>query len=804
MAEKYQSVDGWYRHSVIIHGSQVPSSLENFPVYLNLSEFPQTFWQHVAEGGGDIRIVASDLETELAREVVSCIKSESRGEVHFLADVLMPGSDTNFYLYYGKQGADVYSDGSSFGTYKVWSAYNAVYHLNGWEGSGLIKNSASALFQGSSHVDSKTGLLGQVGREIIFYGQAGNSSPPYSGDHFTVNSLAPLFFAGNFHAEVWQRQSLFEMMPNSAETLLSIQCSFVNSSVAGVYDEFSEWQLVTAPLSNGSFVAARVANNITAVFSYDPSPITAVVSISAWTNPGSFPLWSNYGYRYLAGQLDLAGSEARIFYNGSCAAVTSSAIVEIENATSITLKAAVGRHATLDDFSFGGGMDELRISNALPSSAWIMTTFLNHAGACFSDSMFYSVFNARVDSPFYSVMSYQEATYNIYGATAWLYQQLRNNRALSPVRRLHIGTSDYSDRVMAWPKLSRMVNDIKNVPIKIKLANTDGALNRFYEQPWTLQDSVAIAFGLTHPTSGEELITLYSGTVHKVSYDEKICEINARNKFYLFDTRRVGDSQAPVTMSNKIPSFVGWTLCTCYGGLSSVESTNNPDIDYASFLDWAAVFSADSVLCSVRYEGATVTEAVNRLAEHTGSSIWAGGNGKVYFKRFADPSSIDVVFSRDENISFKITLDAGEVLNRCLVGFDYSTASDYWTKHVVSVNTTSINSFGLRENYFRDDTVWYVDSTSALTLANRQVMQYNDPPKRFKVGTGLNAILIDVGETVKLVEPFFNITSASGWVLAEQEIDLDNAVVTYRTDETLVLNPFILDVSSLDGDDLLL
>lgn len=802
MAEKYQSVDGWHRHSVIIHGSQVPSSLENFPVYLNLSEFPQTFWQHVAEGGGDIRVMASDLETELPREVVSCRKSESRGELHFLADVLVPGSDSTFYVCFGKAAAAVYSDGSEYGTYKVWSAYDAVYHLDSWPGTGLIKNSASALFQGSSHVDSKSNVFGQVGREIIFDGQAGNASPPYSGDYFTVNSLAPLFFGGDFHAEVWQRNALFEMMPNSAETLLSVQCSFVNSSVAGVYDDFREWQLVTAPLSNGAFVVARVANNITLVLSSDPDPITVVASISAETNPSSITLWNGNTYRYLAGQLDISGSEARIFYNGSCAGVTSSAIAEVENATSITLKAAVGRHATLDDFSFGGGMDELRISNALPSSAWIMTTYMNHAGACFSDSQKY--YETQVSSPFYTVTSYEEATYNIYGASTWFYQQLRDHRALSPVRRLYIGASDYTDRVTAWPRLTRTVNDIKNVPLKIKLANTDGALNIFYDQPWTLQDSIAICFGLTHPTSGEELITLYSGTVSKVTYDEKICEINTRNKFNLFGVRRVGESQTPITFSNKIPSDIGWTLCTCYGGLSPVASTSNPDIDYASFLAWAAVFSADSILCSARYEGETVSEAVNRLAEHTGSSIWAGGNGKVFFKRFADPSSIDVVFGRDENTSFKISLDAGEVLNRCFVGFDYDAASDYWAKHVVAVNTTSINSFGAHEDYFRDDTVWYVDSTSALTLADRVVMQYNDPPKRFKIGTGVNAILKDIGETVKLVEPFFNITSASGWVLSEQEIDLDAGAVVYRTDETLVLNPFILDVSSLDGDDLLL
>jgi hypothetical protein len=58
--------------NVTIDSTEVAADLTDYPVYVDLSDLPASFWDTVASGGGDIRCYKSDGTTELAREVVSC------------------------------------------------------------------------------------------------------------------------------------------------------------------------------------------------------------------------------------------------------------------------------------------------------------------------------------------------------------------------------------------------------------------------------------------------------------------------------------------------------------------------------------------------------------------------------------------------------------------------------------------------------------------------------------------------------------------------------------------------------------
>jgi len=119
-----------YRQKITIDADQIDSDLTDFPVYLDLADFGPDFFSNVKNDGGDIRIAKSDGTTELAREVVSINTASSTGEVHFKADNLSSTIDNNFYIYYGSDGATAYADTDTFGTYNVWTEYEAVWHLN--------------------------------------------------------------------------------------------------------------------------------------------------------------------------------------------------------------------------------------------------------------------------------------------------------------------------------------------------------------------------------------------------------------------------------------------------------------------------------------------------------------------------------------------------------------------------------------------------------------------------------------------------------------------------------------------------
>ena len=391
-----------------------------------------------------------------------------------------------------------------------------------------------------------------------------------------------------------------------------------------------------------------------------------------------------------------------------------------------------------------------------------------------------------------------------YDVTSWFLEQLES-RNTRPKRVFKIGTSDYSDRVEKYPKFKRTANEIKSINININLANEDGLFNTFYHQTYTIPNTCFLQIGFTHPTSGDEMLTLYTGFLKDVNYpNKKTCTLRLRDRLWDFTERKVGDSDNHVDIGSTIPSDIAWTLCTCYGGLDTTQGSNNPDIDYISFLGWAAQFSADSVLMTAHYEGKKVVDALSRLGKMTESAIWIEGGGRLYFTRFEEPSSLDMTFTEDDYKEIDIDVESLRMINRHFTYFDYSVVSDYWAKSVFAQESVSVNSFGLKEGLLSDDTIWHVDSIGALSISQRKVKLLQAPPKRFDLSTGLFGIQRQIGETVRIVDSFFGITSSSGWRVVEIEYDFDDGDARFFMDEATVMNGFYLDVSYLDGNDLLL
>ena len=372
-------------------------------------------------------------------------------------------------------------------------------------------------------------------------------------------------------------------------------------------------------------------------------------------------------------------------------------------------------------------------------------------------------------------------------------------RNWSPVRYFKIGTSDYTSRITKFPTVKRISNEIKSVDINVPLANADGALNHFYEQTYTIPATCTIEIGIEG-----EVIKIYTGHLKNVQYSNEKCTLKIKDKIWDFTNRKVGASDAHVDIGSTIPSDIAWTLSTCYGGMSNIASTSNPDIDYSSFLVWAEQFSSDNLLMSANYKGMKVVEALGRLGIMTDSSIWVEGNGKLNFARFTEPSSLDITITADENLDVVIDVETLRLVNKHYTSFNYSVGSNYWQSTVYTQDSTSVDSFGLHEEALMDESIWHVDSVSALGLSQRKVNLLRSPPKRFEIITGLYGIQRQISETVRLVDSFYGVTSASGWRLVGNYYDTDRGIITRYLDEATVMNGFYLDASDLDGNDLLL
>jgi hypothetical protein len=369
-----------------------------------------------------------------------------------------------------------------------------------------------------------------------------------------------------------------------------------------------------------------------------------------------------------------------------------------------------------------------------------------------------------------------------------------NSNISRPQRRFLIGSNDYSRFVTKWPTLKRSV-DIEEIgTISISLFNGDGSFNGFYQNTYSVPNTIALQIGFD-----SEYATVYYGFIKKVSYAGDNCNITIKDRLYDFTQKRVGASSVPVVYSSSIPSNIAWDLCSCYGRLSSVASYSNPDINYQSFLDWAAVFSADSLVTSARFADHKVVNALRSLCDITDSGIWVGRDGKLHFKRFTSADSSYSAFQDNEIKELEIDIDDTRVVNKAFVDFEWSQASNYYARTVSAVNSISRNTFGLKEETYQSNIVWWVSSVDALNLANRQLTKYKDLPSYLDITLGLKGFNMDLGQTLRLINSFYGISSGTAWTVYNEEANLNDGFCKYNLRPIITTNNFRLDYSALDG-----
>jgi hypothetical protein len=178
-------LENWgYRIRLTVNAGKVPTALEDFPVYVRLSDLGTHFFANVKADGSDIRVAKSDGITLLPFELVSLDK-EGKGELYFLADSLSGDAHTTFFIYYSNPSATPYETGS------VWERYTGVWHLNSV--SGTILNSVENVEEGSV-----TGVTSDIG------GIAGRSGLFTESDSFVeIDHRAEFDLSRPFTISAW-------------------------------------------------------------------------------------------------------------------------------------------------------------------------------------------------------------------------------------------------------------------------------------------------------------------------------------------------------------------------------------------------------------------------------------------------------------------------------------------------------------------------------------------------------------------------------------------------------------------------
>lgn len=419
------------------------------------------------------------------------------------------------------------------------------------------------------------------------------------------------------------------------------------------------------------------------------------------------------------------------------------------------------------------------------------------------------------------------------------------------VRRLTVGGSNYSDKVIKWPRVERRWNEIKPGTITIDLTNEDRTFNFFISDKTKLRNACAVGIGFVHSGDGTiptvvntdyvipagqifnsqtgsttissgysitvngtwvdstgdvssfEAINAFSGRVDAVRFQDGKATLTLIDKFKQLADRVVGDQTSPViyTGSSYLVHDLAWYICTSHGGLSATLGIDNPDIDYASFLEWTAVFSTDNIRLRGRFSGQRPSELLKRISDLTQSAIWIEGD-KLKFVRFQLSQNLNETLNNDNIISADHLLDDRSLINKFYAGADYDVTSKYHKITCVDVATGSVNSFGLREENSYLSDVWLVDSVSALNLSQRMINTYSTIKGKFMVeGPLAMGASAGIGDAVTYVDSF--LAANDSYRVMRESIDIDRGLRILEIDQTQIFDNFILDVSELDGTDVL-
>lgn len=115
-----------FRQPIRIDHTKVAGDLTNFPIYVDMSDLSDHFFQNVQDDGADIRVYDTN-GNSLFYELVSFDASAQTGQMWFRANSLSSTDDTTFYIWYGNASAT-----SPGGSESVWGdKANYVGHFQG-------------------------------------------------------------------------------------------------------------------------------------------------------------------------------------------------------------------------------------------------------------------------------------------------------------------------------------------------------------------------------------------------------------------------------------------------------------------------------------------------------------------------------------------------------------------------------------------------------------------------------------------------------------------------------------------------
>ena len=304
---------------------------------------------------------------------------------------------------------------------------------------------------------------------------------------------------------------------------------------------------------------------------------------------------------------------------------------------------------------------------------------------------------------------------------------------------------------------------------------------------------------------GDEYVEIFKGNINRLSYGAGDLSLSVVDKWDKLTKRIIGDRETPVTYTSVSVADLAWVLPITYGGLDATFNSANTDLYFASWVAWKAIIDGDSVIVSANFEGQKVSEALAKIGRMTDSAIFIDENNKIKFNRFTIVDTNVLDLNGDNLLKVGLEIDEANVFNDMTVNFDWDVTSRYYKGTVNWVNTTAVSSFGVIQDTYEDNVIWFVNSSSAINYAQRVVTRTGVPYDEVQAESTLYGLPRQIGETINVSHPVPSVNA--GYRITGKQIDLNKGSIKFIGDKTIpgdsLFIPFRLDVSNLDGTDIL-
>jgi len=308
--------------------------------------------------------------------------------------------------------------------------------------------------------------------------------------------------------------------------------------------------------------------------------------------------------------------------------------------------------------------------------------------------------------------------------------------------------------------------------------------------------------GTIYPSTAEDTIDIFDGTIRDANFSRGRLQLQAKDKFRQLSDRIVGTGEDPIAVDSITPSWLAFTLCSCYGGMSDLQTTANLDIDWSAVDSWDSYNVSNAVHVKIDLRGMKVTEALKRIGRMTRTAIFMEED-RVTFRRWTNVATEISVLNNNNLIDIGLSVNDENLVNKQWVFGDWDESSNYYQLTVFDEDTASQNSFGLHERIIRDQAIFYVTSDGALDTAQRIIANEKEPVDVVKATSIVSALPMQLGESISIDDPLLNINGTFRIMGSRIDINKDRIGWSLDNSQLILANPFLLDTSSLGGADVL-